>query len=227
MDRKEQSFKMARRLKKLRTSKELSHAKLSAELLRIYDIKISRASLMNYEIDDEHHSRAESCANLKMNAEYLNCFADFYGVSTDYLLCRTDMTTSDVNALSVCKEYGLSESFCEWLKCLEESEPDIKPGVLNGLRLLYERESFEWICFAVNSLVEEYKNYQKSVWAQCEIGTDSSQGLERLRQDMEDIVEEKSGDLFVVLPKSEWIDMLRTGIEREFSEMLDEVERAK
>ena len=44
---------------------------------------------------------------------------------------------------------------------------------------------------------------------------------------MEDIVEEKSGDLFVVLPKSEWIDMLRTGIEREFSEMLDEVERAK
>lgn len=223
MDRKEQSFEMARRLKELRTAKKLSHAKLSAELLRIYGIKISRASLMNYEIDDEYHSRAESYANLKMNAEYLNCFADFYGVSTDYLLCRTDLTTSDVNALAVCKEYGLAESFCEWLKCLEEYEPTIKPEVLNGLRLLYERESFEQICIAVNSLFKAHKDYQKSLWAQYEIGTDMARDLERLRQDMEDIVKEKSGNLFVVLDRIGWIDSLRAEIEREFSRMLDEL----
>lgn len=116
MDRKEQSFEVARRLKELRTAKKLSHAKLSAELLRIYGIKISRASLMNYEIDDEYHSRAESCANLKMNAEYLNCFADFYGVSTDYLLGRSDAKTADTDIQAACKTTGLSADAIEALK---------------------------------------------------------------------------------------------------------------
>ena len=40
---------------------------------------------------------------------------------------------------------------------------------------------------------------------------------------MEDIVEEKSGNLFVVLDRIGWIDSLRAEIEREFSRMLDEL----
>lgn len=92
---------MARRLKALRNSKGLSHNDLKNELQHKYKIQISRASLLNYEIDDEFHSKANALANLKMNAEYLNCFADFYGVSTDFLLCRTTVMTSDANMRAV------------------------------------------------------------------------------------------------------------------------------
>lgn len=107
MTQKERSFEMARRLKALRISKKLSHNDLKNELQNRYGIKISRASLLNYEIDGEFHSKADALSNLKMNAEYLNCFADFYGVSTDYLLCRTSVKTSDANMRTVSEYTGL------------------------------------------------------------------------------------------------------------------------
>ena len=98
---------MARRLKALRNARGLSHNDLKNELQSRYGIKISRASLLNYEIDDEFHSKADALSNLKMNAEYLNCFADFYGVSTDFLLCRTIVKTSDANMRTVSEYTGL------------------------------------------------------------------------------------------------------------------------
>lgn len=116
MERQERSFEMARRLKALRNSKGLSHNDLKNELQHKYKIQISRASLLNYEIDDEFHSKADVLANLKMNAEYLNCFADFYGVSTDYLLCRSDAKTADENVQVACKTTGLSAEAIATLK---------------------------------------------------------------------------------------------------------------
>lgn len=107
MKQQERSFEMARRLKALRNARGLSHNDLKNELQSRYGIKISRASLLNYEIDDEFHSRADALSNLKMNAEYLNCFADFYGVSTDFLLCRTIVKTSDANMRTVSEYTGL------------------------------------------------------------------------------------------------------------------------
>lgn len=107
MNQKERSFEMARRLKELRNSKKLSHDKLRDELQNKFGIKISRASLLNYEIDNEFHSKAGDFSNLKMNAEFLNCLADFYGVSTDYLLCRTNVQTSDANMRTVSEYTGL------------------------------------------------------------------------------------------------------------------------
>lgn len=93
MTREEQSVKMGKRLKALReetplNGKKMSHEKLKEKLKEIYGVEISRDSLMNYEVSDVNHSKFGT--NLKMNVEYLNCLSSFYGVSTDYLLGRSD-----------------------------------------------------------------------------------------------------------------------------------------
>lgn len=84
----EKSFTMAQRLKQLREGMGLSHEKLSKTLLDRYDVKISSDSLINYEVTDENHAKA--LKNQGMCVKYLRSLADFYGVSADYILGRTD-----------------------------------------------------------------------------------------------------------------------------------------
>ena len=79
---------MAIRLKELREQHHLSHNNLSAALEKKYGIPISKDSLIAYEAEAMGHSRFGS--NLKMKVEFLVCLADFYDVSTDYLLMRTN-----------------------------------------------------------------------------------------------------------------------------------------
>ena len=98
MTKEEQSVKMGKRLKALReetplNGKKMSHEKLKEKLKEIYGVEISRDSLMNYEVSDVNHSKFGT--NLKMNVEYLNCLSSFYGVSTDYLLGRSDAKTAN------------------------------------------------------------------------------------------------------------------------------------
>lgn len=104
---KQQSLTMAARLKDLRVSKGLSHEKLSKALREKYDIRISSDSLMNYEVTEEYHTKAY--ANQGMRAEYLRCLADFYGVSSDYLLGITDTKSADPNMQAAAVFTGLSE----------------------------------------------------------------------------------------------------------------------
>lgn len=108
------SFTMADRLKQLRESCGLSHDKLSIALSDAYGIKISSDSLMNYEVSDVNHTKAFK--NQGMRVEYLRCFADFYGVSTDYLLGLTDIKSPSVDTQSIVSGTGLSEENVERLK---------------------------------------------------------------------------------------------------------------
>ena len=90
---------MAARLKCLRENYpggKLSHATLSEELEK-RGTKISKDSLIKY----------ESGSALRMNAEALLGLADFYGVSTDFLLCRTD-DPAPVCEISPVDIFGLS-----------------------------------------------------------------------------------------------------------------------
>lgn len=119
MTREEQSVKMGKRLKSLRENtlldgKKMSHVELKKKLKEKYGVEISRDSLMNYEVSDINHSKFGT--NLKMSAEYLNCLAYFYGVSTDYLLCRSDAKTADENVQVACKTTGLSAEAIAALK---------------------------------------------------------------------------------------------------------------
>ena len=50
-----------------------------------------------------------------MKIEFLSCFADFYGVSTDYLLGRTDTPTPDVSLRAASEYIGLSDEVVDYL----------------------------------------------------------------------------------------------------------------
>lgn len=98
---------MANRLKQLRESKGLSHEKLCKAILERYNIKISSDSLQNYEVADINHTKAYK--NQGMRVEYLRCFADFYGVSADYLLGISDVQSPDPKVGQIIQYTGLSE----------------------------------------------------------------------------------------------------------------------
>ncbi len=68
---------------------------------------------MNYEVAEVTHSKAYK--NLGMRVEYLRCFADFYGVSTDYLLGIAEDPVPDQNIQAVCRYTGLSAFSAEYL----------------------------------------------------------------------------------------------------------------
>ena len=97
---------IARRLRELRQQKGLSHAKLADILSEKYNISISKTSLLSYENTNADDSRV---GNRRMNVEFLDCLADFYGVSTDYILGRKDISSNDDSTLTICSSTGLSE----------------------------------------------------------------------------------------------------------------------
>lgn len=101
------SFVMADRLRSLRESKKLSHEKLSKSIFEKYGIKISSDSLMNYEVSREEHSKKYK--NLGMRVEYLYCLADFYGVSTDWILGISDVQSPDAELQAVVEYTGIPE----------------------------------------------------------------------------------------------------------------------
>ena len=120
---------IAERLSYLRKEANLSFLQLSNTLKERYDISISHDSLKLYEIT-EYHSRAN--ANLGMRIEYLNAFADLYGVTTDYLLGRTNDPNPQPCAVD---ELGLSYKAIEAIKRMKRTGQG-----LTGLNNLLELE---------------------------------------------------------------------------------------
>lgn len=146
---KQQSLTMAARLKDLRVSKGLSHEKLSKALREKYDIRISSDSLMNYEVTEEYHTKAY--ANQGMRAEYLRCLADFYGVSSDYLLGITDTKSAEPTMQAAVIFTGLSEKNLEFLnRCVR-----IRDAYMNGAG---ESLSFEDSAFIAPELEIDFVN---------------------------------------------------------------------
>ncbi len=97
------SFDMARRLKKLRKDRGLSHTSLSTAIKEKYGISIGKDSLQNYEKTDPFHDKAYS--NNGMKAESVRCLAEFYGVSADYILGLTNDPNRNPSAVD---ELGLN-----------------------------------------------------------------------------------------------------------------------
>lgn len=98
----------------------MSHVRLSAALYEKYGVKISRDSLMCYEISDPYHSKAEK--NQGMRVEYLRCLADFYGVSSDYLLGSTQVRSTNPDMKQTVEFTGLSEKAITAIKSLQYGE---------------------------------------------------------------------------------------------------------
>lgn len=123
------SLIMAARLKQLRKERKLSHVSLSTALNQQYGIDISRDSLMSYEVTDPNHNKPYK--NEGMRVEYLRCLADFYGVSSDYLLGLTDDPSKKPAAAD---ELGLSPVIIDEIKRYKE----IAPWRLSGLNTFLE-----------------------------------------------------------------------------------------
>lgn len=114
----ELSFVMATRLKQLREEAGLSHQKLSEQL----STTISRDSLMNYEVANEHHS--SSFKNLGMSVKNLYALAAFYNVSADYILGLTDTRNPSADVQAACQITGLNEHSINCLLGFMESNDD-------------------------------------------------------------------------------------------------------
>ena len=146
----EQSYIMAKRLKDLRGDYDLSHEGLSKELYDRYGVKISSDSLMNYEVTDPYHTKARK--NQGMRIEYLSILSDFYGVSSDYLMGRSNAKSIDQNMSAVMEFTGLTERSVESIRILHTTEHLAKN--LNVLNWLLSN-----LYFIINimSYIDDYK----------------------------------------------------------------------
>ena len=139
---------IAERLCYLRKEANLSFLQLSNTLKERYDISISHDSLKLYEIT-EYHSRAN--ANLGMRIEYLNAFADLYGVTTDYLLGRTNDPNPQPCAVD---ELGLSVKAVSEIQLISKH-----PETMKMFNKVAEHTLFSTL---LNNIIE-YRNILHSI----------------------------------------------------------------
>lgn len=111
----------ALRLREEREKRKLSYAKLEEALNNKYKNRenpdkpfISITSLKDYEVAEVNNPNKKFKKGFGMKVEYLKAFADFYGVSTDYLLGEIDRTTLDNE--DIYNKTGLSDLAIERLK---------------------------------------------------------------------------------------------------------------
>lgn len=151
----------AQRLKECRKEKGLSHERLANELKEKYDIDISSGVLKNYEISEKYH--AKFTAGFGMNIKYLYTLADFYNVSTDYLLGRTDKKSVDPNIRAIGEFTGLSDEAVGILEFLNKSVEHKKCDLISLLIKdskpfdLFYKEHYGDKCFTM----KEHKNIRK------------------------------------------------------------------
>lgn len=137
---KSQSLIMGQRLRELRTARHLSFESLKKALMEKYNISISIDSLKNYEVSQSWHTKAAQKEG--MSIKYLRCFADFYGVSADYLLGMDVPQTPDVTIRDMVEKTGLSEQATKYLIDTNTHNPDLM-HVLNNV--LEEQGFFELV----------------------------------------------------------------------------------
>ena len=107
------------RLKRLRESKKLSHDKLSDEIEDRYGVHIDKKTLINYEKAETLSSKPDAVKG--MNITRLTALADYYGVSTDYLLGVSDCPSIRKDVKVIQKTLGISPKATENLISIVES----------------------------------------------------------------------------------------------------------
>ena len=113
----EQSKLIAKNLRKLRTQNKLTVEGLHNALIEKYGWDISTASLKNYEVTGSH-TRAD--ANLGMSIKQLVYLADFYDVSADYILGRSNDPARKPSAVD---ELGLTPEAAKKIKNIGITNP--------------------------------------------------------------------------------------------------------
>lgn len=112
----------SRRLKELRQEKHISHQALADT------IGVSKQVVINYEVaannggvvTNSPSDKTLSVAGMKIETLYK--LAEYYNVSTDYLLGRTDVKTADTQLKTICEVTNLSEAAAKKIIKLNEKE---------------------------------------------------------------------------------------------------------
>lgn len=113
-----QSVKIAQRLRSLRESVGLNPEQLSRAIYERSGVKIGRNSIINYEVGGSYNVKTNK--NIGMRAEYVIAFADFYGVSTDYILGLSNTPSRKEDVQSACKTTGLTETAINKVKNFQD-----------------------------------------------------------------------------------------------------------
>jgi hypothetical protein len=129
----------AQRIKECRKLKGLSHKKLADILSNKYNISISLDALKVYEIDNKYHTRFGNIKGMKI--QYIYCLADFYGVSTDYLLGMTDIKAPNITIKAISNFTGLNEGAINTLRENLEYKFLRQKNLLNTINFLLEQDS--------------------------------------------------------------------------------------
>lgn len=172
------SIDFAFKLKEKRIQQGLSHKKLSEELCERYGIKISRDSLINYETSAEYHSKKGK--NLKMNITYLWCLADYFGVSTDWFLGKSNVETPNADIRAVNEYTHLSEKAINALE---------NPDVYNFINALFDN--------GLEENIITVRQYARKAASQAVIN-------EQLRDHLKDAHLPQPEDIFSLSPSEEW-----------------------
>lgn len=111
--------KCSQRIRDLRKEKRESHATLADAIF------VSEQTMKNYEQaalakEESSTGTARVRAIAGMNINTLCQIADHFGVSTDYVLGRTDIRTQDADIQAACKTTGLSDESIEKLSYFQE-----------------------------------------------------------------------------------------------------------
>lgn len=161
------SLETGKRLKVLREQNGFTIDALVAVFAKTYGIKISRDSIIGYEVSDPNHLKAGK--NNGMRVEYLRCFADLYGVSADYLLGLTEYRSSDISIGDICRKTGLNEESVIYLTELQKAEKHTYGGYFGGTGLInflldiFRRDGASMILHynrAINALVSPTESSQ-------------------------------------------------------------------
>lgn len=191
--------KTATRLKELRIEKGLSHAKLKEELEKKYEeFTISELSLKKYEVTDETHRDAKSVCGMK--TEYLYYFADFYGVTTDYIIGRSDF--KEIPMDEAIKKTGLSVSAIEFLARTKEED---NPIYLNLISEILASNDFSFVIDYLGKAGILLKHYKKTDISELKYSVTDFKEQYTLNEFVDDIKKHdalKNSRLFTVIEKS-------------------------
>lgn len=97
----------------------LNRAQLCKEIKSRYDVDISPDSIANYETIEPEYN-AKSGKNNGMSVKYLRVLADFFGVSSDYLIGISEISSPNPTAQAACEYTGLTEANIEELHRMKE-----------------------------------------------------------------------------------------------------------
>lgn len=112
---------------------------------------------MNYETTDQHHTKAYK--NNGMKVEYLRILADYYGVSTDWLLGLSNIKSPKGKVRQACDYTGLSQKNIEYFHTWNT------PGFKGGAEFLaFINPLLETLDFQV--LIDHIYDYYTAILAE-------------------------------------------------------------